>query len=243
MRAESKYTTSLCATCPARDGVSFCDALHVRRPSDSAPRGQLPRIHERAAAQDIIYSRGQHTNDICVLCQGWAITVATLPNGLRQILAVLLPGEPFSITAVFADTLPFTIQAVTDVIYTRFKNVDVRAQMVGDPAIVTGLGQICVIEHTAMNDLVIDLGKRDAEQRVASLLLRLTQRLSSRFVIHGHRYPFPLRQRHIADMLGLTPVHVSRVMAGLRKSNIIDLRAGFLTILDRDKLDRIGRLG
>ncbi len=155
-----------------------------------------------------------------VLCQGWAVCLA----------------------ALFADTLPFTVQAVTEVIYSRFKRIDVSTQMADDPAIVAGLGQLCVAEHNAMNEFVIDLGKRDAEERVASLLLRLAQRLSSRSVFHGHRYPFPLRQQHIADMLGLTPVHVSRVMASLRRANVVEVTGRFLAILDWDKLNRIGRL-
>jgi CRP-like cAMP-binding protein len=93
-----------------------------------------------------------------------------------------------------------------------------------------------------MEDFVIDLGQRDAEERIACLLLRLADRLSARSIFKGGRYPFPLRQQHIGDTVGLSSVHVSRVLAGMRSANVIDISGGVLTILDRERLERIGRV-
>jgi CRP-like cAMP-binding protein len=114
--------------------------------------------------------------------------------------------------------------------------------MLDDPAIIAALGQVCVSERNCMEDFVIDLGQRDAEERIACLLLRLADRLSARSIFKGGRYPFPLRQQHIGDTVGLSSVHVSRVLAGMRSANVIDISGGVLTILDRERLERIGRV-
>ena len=62
-----------------------------------------------------------------------------------------------------------------------------------------------------------------------------------RHVIRGQRYAFPLRQQDIADIVGLTPVHVSRVFTKFRQSGVIELAGGTLAILNLPELERIGR--
>jgi CRP-like cAMP-binding protein len=61
-------------------------------------------------------------------------------------------------------------------------------------------------------------------------------------VIREQRYPFPLRQQHIADAVGLTPVHVSRVLGLLRERGIAELSEGVLQIFNLSELQRIGLL-
>ncbi|MGZ5178647.1 MAG: Crp/Fnr family transcriptional regulator [Burkholderiales bacterium] len=84
------------------------------------------------------------------------------------------------------------------------------------------------------------LGQRSAEERVAYLFLHLTQRVAGQSVICENRYPFPLRQQHIADAVGLTPVHVSRVMSLFRDRGIIELSNGVLQVLNLSELERLG---
>ena len=81
-----------------------------------------------------------------------------------------------------------------------------------------------------------------AEERIAYLLLHLTQRIAARSVIRDQRYPFPLRQQHIADAVGLTPVHVSRVFGLFRDRGIAELSDGVLQVFNLRELEHIGSL-
>jgi CRP-like cAMP-binding protein len=238
-----KQDQAPCPTCPVRD-TSFCGALKSQRQPGAPPmqKETVGQVYDRAAAQDIICRRGEPTDNVFVLCHGWALRVVPLPDGRLQILSVLLPGDLFSITTLFAETLQFTVRALTDVIFSGYKRIDLKAQVVANPGILDALGKVSIDEHNAMDELVIDFGQRDSKERIACLLLRLAKRISARFIVHDYRYPFPLRQQHIANMVGLTTVHVNRVLVDLRKANIVEISKGFLTILDLDKLNRIARL-
>ncbi|MFX5237466.1 helix-turn-helix domain-containing protein, partial [Acinetobacter baumannii] len=78
--------------------------------------------------------------------------------------------------------------------------------------------------------------------RIAHLLLHLMRRIATRSVIREQRYPFPLRQQHIADAVGLTPVHVSRVFSLFRERGIVELSEGALQVFNLTELERIGLL-
>lgn len=92
------------------------------------------------------------------------------------------------------------------------------------------------------DELATNLGRRSAEERVAYLLIYIVEQIKKREVGRDHGYPFPLRQQHIADMTGLTPVYVSRVIKIFRDSNLVEMEGGTVRILNHPKLERIGRL-
>ncbi len=85
-------------------------------------------------------------------------------------------------------------------------------------------------------------GQRSAEERIAYLFLNLISRISARTMVRDQRYPFPVRQQHIADAVGLTPVHVSRVLGLFRDRRILSLSEGVLHVADFQQLERIGCL-
>ncbi len=92
------------------------------------------------------------------------------------------------------------------------------------------------------NDLLLDLGRRNADERVAHLILTLTERLDRLGTPRDGNYPFPLRQQDIADATGLTPVHVGRMISKFHEFGWIELSAGHLRILNRGELVRLGRI-
>lgn len=89
-------------------------------------------------------------------------------------------------------------------------------------------------------ELLAVLGQRSAEERIAYLLQHLIRRLEARTVIREGRYPIPLRQRHIADAVGLTSEHVNRVLSLFRDRGLCILADGILTVVNPRELERLG---
>lgn len=83
----------------------------------------------------------------------------------------------------------------------------------------------------AMEERLIDVGRRSAAPRIASFILRLKRRLVRRGLATESTMPFPLRQSHIADALGLTTVHVNRMLSAFRAEGILTIDQGQLAIL------------
>jgi CRP-like cAMP-binding protein len=86
---------------------------------------------------------------------------------------------------------------------------------------------------------LVNLGQRQAEQRVAHLLCELLLRLRVVGLANGGGYELPLTQTELADTMGLTTVHMNRVLQSLRKKELITLKDGQLVILDGGRLDAL----
>jgi CRP/FNR family transcriptional regulator len=231
-----------CVTCPHRD-LGFCGALLNELSESPLLHEDLDWQHYRAAHPgDKIVTRNQVCEDVFVLCGGWAFRFFQLPNGRRQILNFLLPGDLFSAPMAFDKRVQFSVEALTEIQASGFRRMGVQARLANNPVILTALASSCSTELEAANELSIALGQRSAEERIAYLFLHLMQRIAAQGVIREERYRFPLRQQHIADAVGLTAVHVNRVLSLFRERGIVVLSHGVLQVLNRPELELIGAL-
>jgi CRP-like cAMP-binding protein len=195
-----------------------------------------------AEAGKQIFAQGAPSDHVFVLCAGWAFRYIQLPDSGRQILKYLLPGDLLSSISIFEEESHFSVRALTRVQIGSFPRSEIRKRCSVDPGVQSAIGQCQVVDARDATEFLAVLGQRSAEQRVAYLLLHLMRRIATCHVIHEQRYPFPLRQQHIADTVGLTSVHVSRVFGLFRERRILVLSEGVLEVLDRPKLEMIGSL-
>jgi CRP/FNR family transcriptional regulator len=70
------------------------------------------------------------------------------------------------------------------------------------------------------------------------LILSLAERLAKRGMMNGHTMEFPLRQRHVADATGLTPVHVSKVLGEFQRAGLMEISSRSLTVINETELRR-----
>lgn len=231
-----------CVTCPNRER-GFCGALSSDLVEDIHP-SQRPNSRRTRIAQlgESLAHRGDASPDIFLLCSGWAFRYIPLGNGRRQILRFLLPGDLFSVVNVFDSQFQSSFMALTDVQISCFQRSEIRSRSATSRALQVAIEDSCKEEHALANELLAVLGLRSAPERVAYLFLHLTRRLKVRSVIRDDRYRFPLRQRDIAEAVGLTPVHVNRILGGFRDQGICVLSDGVLTLLQPDELERMGAL-
>lgn len=231
-----------CVTCPHREG-GICGALLGKPNQESRVVGQPGwQRFQTARAHENIVIQNDASDYIFILCSGWAFRFLRLADLPKQILHFLLPGEIFSSVAVFEERYHFSVQALTDVQVSRFARAEVRRALASNPCIVEELGRSCGVKQRYADELMTMLGRGSAEKRIAYLFLHLMRRLADQAVIRSHRFNFPLRQQHVAEVTGLTPVHVSRVIKTFRDRGLIELAGGSLAILDLAELERIGSL-
>jgi CRP-like cAMP-binding protein len=191
----------------------------------------------RAGGQ--IATRNQASNDVLVLCTGWAFRYFQLADGRRQILQFLMAGDILSPATIFDKKYLYSAKALTEVMLSEFPRAQVRQRCASRPEAQSAIANCSVDEVRDAIELATTLGQCSAEERIAHLLLRLMPRIAARNVIREHRYPFPLRQQHVADAVGLTPVHVSRVFSLLRERGIMSISEGVLRVFDMSELERL----
>ncbi len=226
-----------CNTCHFRSS-NFCGALFGRSGQPMAIRGK----HREIAARQNIYRAGEGNEGVLVICDGWAVRFVQLPNGKRQILSVMLPGDLVSATSMLEGQLGFSVQAVTDVRYCYFPFAEVRARIRNNPPLFDAWLRLTAAEQRDADKRLVDLGQRTAQERIAALIVHVMQRCEQRGELVDDEFPFPLSQQQIADFTGLTPVHTCRVLSALRKNAVCDVGHGFVKIMERRELQRMGAL-
>lgn len=174
-----------------------------------------------------------------MICNGWAATVSRLSDGRRQILSFVLPGTLVSTSAVFADSFNFYVEAVTAVRYCYYDRAYLNERLAADPSLIRAMAKTCLFEKEQAEELATNLGRRRAEERIAHLFLNLSRRLKLRGLVRDDSFELPLRQQHIADATGVTPVHANRMLRSLRKDGLIAMRNGILKITDFAGLHRL----
>jgi CRP-like cAMP-binding protein len=122
------------------------------------------------------------------------------------------------------------------------RRAEVQSRLAHNPTVVMALAKTCSVEAESSDQVITTLGQFSAEERIAFLLLHLMQRIATRNVIREQQYPFPLRQQHIADAVGLTAVHVSRILGTFRDRGIVELSNGVLKVADLAELEHLGGL-
>lgn len=232
-----------CANCRVRS-LNICRVLlnesRCGQPSQDSAAGW--QVRRRVRARQNICTAGDPLNLVYVICEGWAFRFVQLPDGRRQVLSVVLPGDVFTATAIFKAKRRTSVQAITDVHLCGYPRDRLKESLVVDPDVFSAWTDLLVDETLETDHLLVDLGCRSAEERIAHLILSLRKRMRRRGMAVDASIPFPLRQRLIAEITGLTPEHVNRVMRSFRQAGLIETAKKTMTVLNFAEFGRIGEL-
>jgi CRP/FNR family transcriptional regulator len=243
-RAGSTKVSSSCSMCPGLDlNICFLVSAGEHTPERSVPT-RISQSEHTVPARRIIW-RGQDLQDVVpVICSGWAAAIVMLSNGSRQIVSFLLPGDIISTTLLFESKPYCLVEAITDVRYRAFDRIELKSLLFRQPELLDRFSKAWVAEKARADQLIVDLGRRTADERIARMILNLIERLSQRGMLRGDaiEFDFPLRQHHIADATGLTPVHVSKVLTEFRRRGLISINERSMTVLDLAEFRRIAQM-
>lgn len=225
-----------CQACPLKK-QRFCSAL-IGTPAREDRLGL--RSVSVIGARQFAYKANEQTQRFSVLQSGWAVRFTHTHDGRRQVLALLLPGDILGLEVTTKGIISHPILALTQLQLCTFRADDFNRIASEDPGVMLSTAAVLQDVREGYEARIVDLGRSTAEERIARLILDIKRRLDSTDMISSsERIPFPLRQQTIADMLGLTQVHVSRVMSQIRKAGLISLDRETLEIRDMDGLKRI----
>ncbi len=117
---------------------------------------------------------------------------------------------------------------------------DLRDLCVRYPRITAALWRETLIDASIFREWVTNVGQREAYQRMAHLLCELLVRLRAVDLVEDHVCDLPITQSEFADALGVTTVHVNRVLQQMRADGLIETKGTQLKIPDWDKLKQVG---
>lgn len=182
---------------------------------------------------------GDKPGPFFVVLEGWGCRDKILPNGTRQIMAFLLPGDTCDIHIGLLDQMDHSIQAITPALVTTIGRTEMDAVMDQHRAIARAMYVSQLVDESIMRAWIVSMGRRSSLERVAHLICELYLRARTIGLGDDVQFELPLSQIMLADTLGMTPVHINRVLKGLRQSDVMAIKRGSLIITNPAKLVQI----
>lgn len=199
----------------------------------------IETLHKRrrtfVAGRDLVH-QGQSDQAAYILASGWACSYKILPDGERQIIDFQIPGDFLGLRSVLLHMSDHSIEPITD--------IEVSEVMVGDlldafgktPRLAMAVLWAASRDEAMVVEHLVDIGRRTAIERMAHFLLELGSRLALVGMGSKSGYQCPLTQYLMADALGLSAVHVNRVLRQLREEGMVSFRDGLVVFENYNKL-------
>jgi CRP-like cAMP-binding protein len=201
----------------------------------------IKREHVALPAGAEIIRSGEAAPEIYTLYSGWAFRFKTLPDGRRQILNFLLPGDLLGLQAAMFDAAQHGIEALTDVELCLLPRRKIWALFGEMPGLAFDVAWLGAREEGHVDENLTSAGRRTATERVAALIVMLYKRAKVLNLVTDDTFAFPLTQQHIADALGLSLVHTNKTLARLRRMGMFNRTNGSMTLTNPHVLARIGQ--
>lgn len=205
---------------------------------EAAIRGAVSDVFKLSADQVFVHE-GQELDVSTLLLDGWMARAKDLPSGERQLIELHFPGDfvdlhSFTLKRLDHDILTLTGCRVAAVSHQKLREITERY-----PHLTRVYWFLTNLDAAIHRERTLSLGKRSALSRTAHLFCELFIRLQIVELTRGDSYELPLKQAQLAEYLGVTTVHVNRMLQELRRRGIIRFEHHYLTILDQSALREV----
>ena len=227
---------------PLHEHNSLARKLSLFVPLSDSDRRVLDDLipgEEHVPADADIVREGMAPRPPFVIQEGMAARYRDLPDGRRQILTFLIPGDLCDPHIFLLRTMSYSIRAITPVRIALISRDALMDAFATRPRISAALWWGSLQEEAMLRERIVSLGRRGARGRVAYLLCELFWRHDAMGLTDGGALHLPLTQAELGDALGLTPVSVNRVLRVLREQRLIAIEQRTLRMLDLEGLQEI----
>jgi CRP-like cAMP-binding protein len=205
-------------------------------PDDVAALQRLSRNVRTIEARRDLVREGEAPVQVHLILKGWACRYKSLPDGKRQIVSLLIPGDLCDLNTYVLREMDHSIGAITPLRVSVISREEMEALTGEHPRLAQALVWDDLVDQATEREWLLNLGQRSAYARIAHLVLELFLRLETVGLTDGRSCDFPLTQNDLADATGLTAVHVNRMLQELRSDGLLELERKRLFIPDVEAL-------
>lgn len=207
--------------------------------TDRAAIGDLSLVVRTFPAQKTIVYEDDPSPACCLVLEGVVCCYQMLDEGRRAILSLHVPGDIPDLQSLHLPDSDFGMATLSTTTIASVRHADVRKLSAASPAIAASLWKEVLVMGAIYRAWIAGLARRDARGRLAHLFCELFMRLEAVGLTEGRVFPMPLRQTELADILGLTNVHVNRVITEMRAVGLIRVADRRVEICDWRELCKI----
>lgn len=200
----------------------------------------LPVAMKAVDAETHIVFEGDSPSACCLIMSGFAYRAKVTETGKRQILSFHIPGDLPDLQSLLLKTMDHDLVTISAATLGFIDHDDIARLIDTRPAVARALWRETLVDSAIFRERVLNLGVRSASARMAHLLAELRQRLAEVGLVDDNEYQFPITQSDLADALGLSTVHVNRVLQEFRSQRVLDIRKNLVKLIDVDKVVAAG---
>jgi CRP-like cAMP-binding protein len=195
-----------------------------------------PRVVRKG--EDIL-REGDRPTESTVLLEGFAARYNLLRNGKRQITALHVPGDFVDLHSFLVKKMDHAVLAITPCSVAGVPHETLLDITEDHPHLTRLLGVNLAVDAAIHRQWIVSMGRRSALEHTAHLLCEMLLRLRAVGLTEDDSFKLPLTQAELGDSLGLSTVHVNRVVQDLRKEGLITWRGETVVIDDWDRLQEL----
>jgi CRP-like cAMP-binding protein len=199
----------------------------------------LPIRSQSLRAQETIAADGDRPADSCLITEGFAFRSKTTFDGVRQILSLHIPGEIPDLQSLHLKIMDHDLMTLTPCTLGFIPHDALRRLNIGRPNVAAALWRETLIDAAIFREWIVNVGRRSATARMAHLLIEIYRRLEAVGRAKDGGFEFPITQSMLGDCLGLSAVHVNRVLQDLRRDGLLKVNRADFQILQREELERL----
>jgi CRP-like cAMP-binding protein len=192
-------------------------------------------VKDFAAKQDII-SQGDTPDDVHLLLEGWAGRYKILPEGERQIMAYLIPGDLCDVHVTLFDRMDHSIGALSACKVLCMPRQRITDLMRQHENISRALWWSTLVDEAILREWLVNIGRRKSDQRLGHLICEMLLRAKAVGLTDDDKFEMPLSQEELADTMGMTPQHMNRCFQTLRAEGFITSKGKYIIINELRKL-------
>jgi CRP-like cAMP-binding protein len=192
----------------------------------------LPAVRVEVAAHRDMVRPGERPDHSCLVERGLIGRFGQTETGVRQFVSVHIPGEMADLHSLMVPQANLAINALAPSVVLRVPHQALRDIGLRHPAIAAAFWRDCVLEAAIVAQWLVNVARRGARARLAHFFCEMGLRYRQFGQLPPSRYELPMTQEQLADVAGLTSVHVNRTLMALRDEGIMTISRGVVDILD-----------
>jgi len=216
-----------CANCSLSE-------LCLPRGMGQAALEKLESIVKRASPLqkgEVLFRVGDEFKGIYAVRSGLVKVFATADDGEEQIVGFSLPGEMLGLDAIETQIHACSAVALETSSYCAVPFSELSEVSIEIPELQNQLFRIMSRELSSENQMLLTLGKKNSEEKVATFLLTISTRFH-RLGYSENEFKLTMSRQEIGNYLGITFETVSRVFGRLQRNGIIKVNRKMIKIID-----------
>ena len=207
---------------------------------DAQALQKLPSLVRDFPAETTFMREGDRPTQCCVIMSGFAFRSKVTEGGRRQILSFHPAGDMPDLHGLLLDRIDHDLVTLSPARVAFIEHRDINRLIEERPTIGRALWRETIVDASIFREWIVRLGTKDAAARMAHLVAELRSRLIAVGLAVDHEFEFPITQSELAEALGISAVHVNRVIQTFRATGMLNIKRSKITLKDIEQLVQIG---